>query len=59
MHPDQVRTILEQSADGLGKMGSEGFYGAGRVHVLIAALGGVSLTEGVQGVLRRMLRQNK
>ncbi len=36
--PDQVRTILEQSADDLGKPGNDDFYGAGRVNALRAVL---------------------
>lgn len=36
MHPDQVRTILEQSADDLGKPGNDDYYGAGRVNALRA-----------------------
>jgi hypothetical protein len=32
MHPDQVRTILERSADDLGKPGNDDFYGHGRVN---------------------------
>jgi subtilisin family serine protease len=38
LHPDQVRTILEQSADDLGKPGNDDFYGAGRVNALRAVL---------------------
>jgi subtilisin family serine protease len=38
LHPDQVRTILEQSADDLGKPGNDNFYGAGRVNALRAVL---------------------
>jgi subtilisin family serine protease len=38
MHPDQVRTILEQSSDDLGKSGKDDFYGAGRVNALRAVL---------------------
>ncbi len=36
MHPDHVRTILEQSADDLGKPGNDDYYGAGRVNALKA-----------------------
>ena len=36
--PDQVRTILQQSADDLGKPGNDDFYGAGRVNALRAVL---------------------
>ena len=36
--PDQVRTILEQSADDLGKSGNDDFYGVGRVNALRAVL---------------------
>jgi len=36
--PAQVRTILEQSADDLGKPGNDDFYGAGRVNALRAVL---------------------
>lgn len=36
MHPDQVRTVLEQSADDLGKPGNDDYYGAGRVNALRA-----------------------
>ena len=38
MHPDQVRTTLEQSADDLGKPGNDDYYGAGRVNALRAVL---------------------
>ena len=38
LDPDQVRTILEQSADDLGKPGNDDFYGAGRVNALRAVL---------------------
>jgi subtilisin family serine protease len=38
MHPDQVRTILQQSADDLGKPGNDDYYGAGRVNALKAVL---------------------
>ena len=38
LHPDQVRTILERSADDLGKPGNDDFYGAGRVNALRAVL---------------------
>jgi lantibiotic leader peptide-processing serine protease len=34
--PDQVRTILEQSADDLGKPGNDDFYGAGLGNALRA-----------------------
>ena len=34
--PAQIRTILEQSADDLGKPGNDDFYGAGRVNALQA-----------------------
>jgi len=34
--PAQIRTILEQSADDLGKPGNDDFYGAGRVNALRA-----------------------
>jgi len=36
--PDQVHTILEQSADDLGKAGNDDFYGLGRVNALRAVL---------------------
>ena len=36
MHPDHVRTALEQSADDLGKPGNDDYYGAGRVNALRA-----------------------
>jgi len=36
--PAQVRTILQQSADDLGKPGNDDFYGAGRVNALRAVL---------------------
>jgi hypothetical protein len=36
--PAQIRTILEQSADDLGKAGNDDDYGAGRVHALQAVL---------------------
>jgi hypothetical protein len=36
--PDQIRTILEQSADDLGKPGNDHYYGAGRVNSLRAML---------------------
>ncbi|MCI0464792.1 MAG: S8 family serine peptidase [Gemmataceae bacterium] len=36
MHPNQVRTILEQSADDLGKPGQDDFYGHGRVNAFKA-----------------------
>jgi subtilisin family serine protease len=36
--PDQVRTILQQSADDLGKPGNDDFYGAGRVNALRAVM---------------------
>jgi hypothetical protein len=38
LHPDRVRTILEPSADDLGKPGNDDFYGAGRVNALRAVL---------------------
>lgn len=38
LHPDQVRTILEKSADDLGKPGNDDFYGAGRVNALRAVM---------------------
>jgi subtilisin family serine protease len=38
MHPEQVRTILQRSADDLGKPGNDDFYGAGRVNALRAVL---------------------
>ena len=38
LHPDQVRTILQRSADDLGKPGNDDFYGAGRVNALRAVL---------------------
>ena len=36
--PDQVRTILERSANDLGKPGNDDFYGRGRVNALRAVL---------------------
>jgi subtilisin family serine protease len=36
--PDQVRTILQQSADDLGKPGNDDFYGLGRINALRAVL---------------------
>ena len=36
--PAQIRAILEQSADDLGKPGNDDFYGAGRVNALRAVL---------------------
>jgi subtilisin family serine protease len=36
LKPDQVRTILERSADDLGKPGNDDYYGAGRVNALRA-----------------------
>ena len=36
--PAQVRTILQQSADDLGKAGNDDFYGLGRVNALRAVL---------------------
>jgi subtilisin family serine protease len=36
--PDRVRTILERSADDLGKPGNDDYYGAGRVNALRAVL---------------------
>ena len=36
--PDRVRTILERSADDLGKPGNDDFYGLGRVNALRAVL---------------------
>jgi subtilisin family serine protease len=36
--PDQVRTILERSADDLGKAGNDDYYGLGRVNALRAVL---------------------
>ena len=36
--PDQVRTILERTADDLGKPGNDDFYGRGRVNALSAVL---------------------
>ena len=36
--PAQVRTILQQSADDLGKPGNDDYYGAGRVNALRAVL---------------------
>jgi subtilisin family serine protease len=36
--PAQVRTILQQSADDLGKSGNDDYYGAGRVNALRAVL---------------------
>ena len=38
LHPDQVRAILQESADDLGKPGNDDFYGAGRVNALRAVL---------------------
>jgi subtilisin family serine protease len=38
MTPDQVRTILQRSADDLGKPGNDDFYGLGRVNALRAVL---------------------
>jgi subtilisin family serine protease len=38
LNPDQVRTILERSADDLGKPGNDDYYGAGRVNALRAVL---------------------
>ena len=34
--PAQIRTILQQSADDLGKPGNDDYYGAGRVNALRA-----------------------
>jgi hypothetical protein len=34
----QIRSILEQSADDLGELGNDDFYGAGRVNALKAVL---------------------
>ena len=34
--PDEVRTILQQSADDLGKPGNDDFYGLGRINALKA-----------------------
>jgi subtilisin family serine protease len=36
--PDRVRTILQQSADDLGKSGNDDFFGLGRVNALWAVL---------------------
>lgn len=36
--PDQIRVILEQSADDLGQPGNDDYYGAGRVNALRAVL---------------------
>ncbi len=36
--PAQVRTILHQSADDLGKPGNDDYYGLGRVNALRAVL---------------------
>ncbi len=36
--PDRVRTLLQQSADDLGKPGNDDFYGLGRVNALRAVL---------------------
>jgi subtilisin family serine protease len=36
--PDQVRTIIERSADDLGKAGNDDFYGLGRINALSAIL---------------------
>jgi lantibiotic leader peptide-processing serine protease len=36
--PAQIRTILERSADDLGKPGNDDYYGAGRVNALRAVL---------------------
>jgi lantibiotic leader peptide-processing serine protease len=36
--PAQIRAILQQSADDLGKPGNDDFYGAGRVNALRAVL---------------------
>ena len=36
LDPGQVRTILEQSADDLGKPGNDDYYGPGRVNALRA-----------------------
>lgn len=36
--PDRVRTILQRSADDLGKPGNDDFYGLGRVNALRAVL---------------------
>jgi len=36
--PAQVRTILQQSADDLGKAGNDDYYGPGRVNALRAVL---------------------
>jgi subtilisin family serine protease len=38
LNPDQLRTILQQSADDLGKPGNDDYYGAGRVNALRAVL---------------------
>jgi lantibiotic leader peptide-processing serine protease len=38
LRPAQVRAILQQSADDLGKPGNDDFYGAGRVNALRAVL---------------------
>ena len=36
--PAQVRTILQRSADDLGKVGNDDFYALGRVNALQAVL---------------------
>jgi hypothetical protein len=38
LSPDQVRSILQQSVDDLGKPGNDDYYGAGRVNALRAVL---------------------
>ncbi len=38
LNPDQVRTILQQSADGLGKPSNDDYYGLGRVNALRAVM---------------------
>jgi hypothetical protein len=32
MHPAQVKAIIEQSADDLGKPGMDDYYGGGRIN---------------------------
>ena len=36
MAPDQVRAILQRSAEDLGKPGNDDFYGLGRINALKA-----------------------
>lgn len=36
IHPAQVKAIIEQSAEGLGKPGSDDYYGRGRINAYLA-----------------------